>query len=202
MDDPRVIPLDRTLIFIDTNIFVHYKPIDKIPFKDLASNSNIDIIITRFNLDELNKIKDSNNSPVKRTRAKQAISLISSLFPEGDRKTSIISDSIHARLLLSNGNPEYYGLSSNIADNILLATILDYSNQGYKTILLTGDQGMRLSAISREISCIDPEIYKLPEEPSAIEVELRKCKLELEKLKNRQPALSFSEKTPVKLFSS
>ena len=68
MDDPRVIPLDRTLIFIDTNIFVHYKPIDKIPFKDLASNSNIDIIITRFNLDELNKIKDSNNRFIEQYR--------------------------------------------------------------------------------------------------------------------------------------
>ncbi len=148
------------------------------------------MVVTLFNVSELNRIKDSGSGTIKRERAKKALAWIESTFPQGASEKTRIND-IAFSLCTTSGDPHRYKLDGTIKDNILIAILLDKKEQGEKVSFFSHDTGARLLAKTYGIPCIDPTAYLLSEEPDSQAIELRKCKQELEQYKNRIPKLSI-----------
>lgn len=176
-------------LFLDTNIFLHFKSYTDIKWEDIVGTSQYTIVVAPIVIDELDKHKNSSNKKVNK-KAKSTIGK----FAEIVEGTS--TNNLAVKLLVIR--PEeavfnQFGLSKSQQDDSLLATILSYTIQaGDEVILITNDLGPLIRAQSFNIKCIRmPEEYRLEEELDETEKENRQLKQELIGLKNLQPKVLF-----------
>jgi hypothetical protein len=87
--------------------------------------------------------------------------------------------------------PEVQGLDPNDPDDRLVASAIYYeSRYGKKPMIVTGDFGVRFTAEAHEFPLlILPDNLRLPDEPDEKDEELRKLKVENEKLRVQTPRL-------------
>jgi predicted ribonuclease YlaK len=68
--------MESARIFVDTNIFLHYQPIEDIPWKDVVDAEEAVICIAPIVIEELDDKKDSHRLSKIRERARKALQLI------------------------------------------------------------------------------------------------------------------------------
>ena len=178
-------------IFLDTNILLHFRHISELPFKEIVQAQNIEIILTRFNLTELNANKDNpSQTRLLRERAKKMLDYIESLFP-GDKVLGKIND-IPVILQVWDANPSQLDLDSNVKDNTLLIDMLQYQKDGHSVCFICNDTGARKCAQVYGIMGIKlSDEYMLSIEDDPIVLENKRLKQEIAELKNRKPKLKL-----------
>ncbi len=173
-------------IFVDTNIFLHFKALGEISAKEIADEP-FELWIPNKVIAELDKQKDGVDQKLKR-RARTALNLIEKLED--------------GALSLPNGvvlnwyqddpklNWEEKGLNKDISDDLIIATMITFKERfsGDEIGLLSNDTGIRMKIKRHGIRKILPNpMHLLPEEPDLLKKELEELKRAALAEQNRKP---------------
>jgi hypothetical protein len=141
----------------DTNIFLHYQPLDQIPWPKLANATTVDIVLVSQVLRELDD-KKNGESPRLRQRAQRALAQIDAWLPPGALVASI-ADSARLRVRVQEPQ-QIIGLDFAVGDDRIVAAAMELRTEASTpTIVVTGDVGMRFKAEARGLT-----IMRLPEQ--------------------------------------
>lgn len=178
-------------VFIDTNIFLHYRPIDDILWKDVVGAKKVVVCVAPIVVEELDDQKDSHRLTKIRQRARKALQTI---------EQSMVEDNFQIRegvSLQCTGEPDIsfpeHGLRENKNDDNLVASVLSLNRETRDTALLvTGDTGPRIKAASFDIPCMGlPEKYRAQSALSEIEKKNRQLQRKINRLENQLPELEL-----------
>ena len=180
-------------IFIDTNIFLHFQNLEKINWiKDFALDK-CTLVIAPIVIDELDEKKLGNSKIAK--RARKALQKIEEY--SGSEKVEINSN-VLVQILNDKPKIEFYDeneLNFKEQDHRLLASMIKFRSDFKEdnVAIFTNDVGPRIRAKSLNFESLKPnEIYLLPFEDDLKEKEINNLKIELNKLKSRNPVLDLN----------
>ncbi|TPG56353.1 hypothetical protein [Sphingomonas glacialis] len=178
-------------IIIDTNQVLHFQPIDQIDWCALTGCNHCTLVITPILLRELEQKKIFSPSATLKSRAARMIDFLVSKM--------VLPDPIELRpkvtLAFVVQEPAIdfatHQLVREINDDHYIATAIERQNAGRVTLIASNDGGMAMKLRSRAIRVLRlTDALRLPDEVEAGAKELRDAKLEIARLKSRQPKLS------------
>lgn len=174
-----------TYIFLDTNIFIHFKNFEEINWKhELGLNNEFEIVLAPIIIDELDKHKYNQNQKISR-RVKKLLPRIENMIIE--KRITLITKRPF------NSTFEYYNLDKSEQDDCLLATILEFKENERDVIYITNDTGPRLKAGTLNIKSkkINENLIIDNDDDEVIK-ENKKLKNEINEIKNTRPIINFS----------
>jgi hypothetical protein len=182
--------MSGTYVFLDTNIFLHAKPIHEVDWVGLVGEAELTLVTAGIVVDELDVQKDSARSGRIKDRARMALKMIESWDETGSR----IRPGVAAVYLPAPARKAVtsYDLDPERGDDVLLASICAFrrDHAAARFVLVTGDTGPRIKARRLEIECLElPERYRVAD-ADPLEIENRKLQAEIAALKSRAPVLS------------
>jgi rRNA-processing protein FCF1 len=142
------------IIFIDTNILIHFKYFIEIKWNEIVGSETATLIITSTVLKELEKLKyDANNKT--QTRAKKVIKKFDELI-DTKSDTYKINDNIFIRLLNEEPKSKIFvelNLDSSIQDHRIIASAYDYkiNNPSEIVMIISDDILLRLTSKKNSI---------------------------------------------------
>lgn len=181
-------------LFLDTNIYLHYKNFEQLNWAQILSLSEeVTIVVPPITRYEIDKIKDTGTGKVN-SRARNTAKRFREIFLEGkDAKIPIE--------LCEAPKPsdyEIYTLSKEVADNQFVLSALLYAQQHKRSVIVVAaDTNPLLTAKILGLEYLYlPDEYRLQPELSQAEKELFQVKKELEQFKNRKsnPIITFANK--------
>jgi hypothetical protein len=152
------------------------------------------LIVSPVVIRELNRHKDSPTSIKTRERATAALS---KLHEWSDRLSPIfIRNSVQLQFQVQDPTIDFeaFNLSRDIADDHLIASILEYRSESGqdRTALVTADLGLKLKARTQHIPVIQlKSSLRLPEELLPEEKRLRELESEVRRLRYRVPVVKL-----------
>src|SRR6185437_4109588 len=120
MGDP--VEAGTTVVFLDTNILLHFKPVEDIPWPVILTTSAVVVVISRVTIQELDKQKNIHPSSKIRDRARRALKRL-----EGQLEASA-SIGKATTIAYFKGTPSHesmlaQGLEPGWKDDVLVATV-------------------------------------------------------------------------------
>lgn len=190
-------------IFVDTNIFLHFRFFTDINWLDACQDDKCKIIIAPIVIDELDKLKVGTDARSKRARnALQKIeyySEIQSLEIQSNVEIEIINTKPKKKTFTR------YHLNPDEHDNQLIACIIEYQscNKDNNVFLCSYDIGPRLRSKQHGIGILKlPDTYLLPDKDSELDKQIKSLVEENKLLKTKvsKPTLQFeNEKDFIKI---
>jgi len=178
--------------FIDSNSFLHYRMFTDINWNKVTNSSSVLLIVCPAVLRELDQKKFSAYDINIRNRSQQVISKMLEM------KTSKTINKIKKTLdlMFISKEPsidwEKKGLSAQIPDDRIIASILGQKNNFKNIILVTSDIGLTLKASNKGIKCISlPDEYRLNIKKDKKQKEIEKLRNKITVLENRLPILKL-----------
>lgn len=176
-------------LFLDTNIFIHFKNFEDIPWNQIleCNKNDIEIAIAPIVIDELDKHKYNSNAKVA-NRIKKLMPKFNEILSTGNSKglkVQFLDKRPHNEIF------EEYMLDKSQQDDCLLASILSFRNHinlNDKVFYVTNDFGPRIKTRSLNIDLLSISEEYLMENDSSEEQKLKK---ENERLKNLFPKLDI-----------
>lgn len=177
-------------LFLDTNVYLHYKDFEQIDWKTSVCNGDdFTIVVPPIVIREIEKQKDSSRGKIQ-TRAKNVSSKLGGYFLENK-----VSDKIKMITCEDPSDTDFDGLKFNRGtnDDVLILSAIKSGYNKNDIIVISRDIPLLIKAKSNQL-----EYYKMAdgflikEELSEEEKELIATKKELEKYKNRQPKPSVT----------
>lgn len=184
--------MESCAILPDTNLALHFQPIEQIDWNALTGCADCLVVIAPILLRELEKQKTFNKSPALKARATRTIDFLVSKLDEPDP----ISLRPGVTLLFMEHEPVIDFVASNLVrevddDHHIAAALAFQEATGLPIYIASNDGGMALKLRSRPIRSLRlPEELRLPVEVDAEQKELRDTKLELARLKAQKPKLA------------
>ncbi len=177
-------------LFIDTNIILHFTPLDQVDWTEVCGQRSVEILFAPIVIEELDKHKRNTNPRISK-RAKAAIKKIGEIGITG-----IWSENVHITVVTKRPNNGIYAdnsLDKEEQDDRLLATIIDHINtKGADIRLITNDLGPKLKCLSFGIETISlPDKYELKEEDDELTKENNKLKDQINKYRLGIPKLNL-----------
>ncbi len=169
-------------LFLDTNIFLHYRHFEDIPWKTVVCD-DFTLVVAPIVLDELDKHKDREKGKIQK-RAKRVSSLLYEVLMNGKEcKVPIL---YCKEPVPSKEDSEKMDLSTN--DNRLILSALKSEYNISDIIIISGDKGIQFRAASNGLAHILlPDTYRLPPEKTDEEKEIERLKEELKAVTERVP---------------
>lgn len=175
-------------VFIDTNVALHFQRPDQIDWKMLAGSDCVVLVVAPILLKELQEQKIHNPSRKLRERADAFIRWLRQFVREPSRD---VRDGVRWCFVRREPLVDFLanGLSTNVADDRLIASVLDYQPEdGSCVYVATDDIGLEVKLGARAIAVLSlPENLRLPVEPDPIEKENQELRRQL--AQRRMPAL-------------
>jgi hypothetical protein len=185
----------RVTAFLDTNIFLHYQPIEQIDWCSVLKAEAVELIVSPIVVRELDKLKDGPSGAKRaKERARRTLSRLNELWSEG--VVASLREDVAIQYYLREPNIDFdaYSLSRDWNDDQLIASILTFrtENTDNSPYLVTRDVGPRLKAQSHGIQTIRlPETYELQDEPDPAEQRIRELERDLREAQNAIPQLGL-----------
>jgi hypothetical protein len=184
------------IIYLDTNIFLHYQPFTQINWLELVKAESVTIVIPPLIIRELNTQKDSQSKPQIKKRASESIKMLSKLFESGN--PSKITEGVFVYLEDRDPLIDFVAnqLNFNIQDDQLIASILSnkLEEPDQNIVLITSDLGLQLNMKARRVG-IDtlrmPENFRIEDGPDPNQTRIKKLEQENRELKSSTPSLSL-----------
>lgn len=179
--------------FLDTNIFLEFKPITEINWLKELDASKVCLIVTSVVVQELDNHKSGNNSRLKK-KARKWTAFLEKLDVGSD---NAIRQNVTLRLDLSEPNVDTfadYNLSASVADDRLLAKIIEFAkrNEAHNVVVVSDDSAVHLKARGQNLSDSKlSEENRLEHESDPIKKELNELRIENARLRNTQPKLQL-----------
>lgn len=177
-------------LFLDTNIYLHYKDFEQIDWKSLLEDSDdFTVIVPQKIIREIDKQKDQGKDKIK-DRAKKISSKFAKLFLD--------EKSCQVKIQKCN-DPSEHDFDGKIFDHLIDDDwiLLSAIHSGFDMsdiIMVSADNNLLIKAKENNLKYLKlPEEYKLQEELSGNEKEIKSLKAELGKYKNRssKPSITF-----------
>lgn len=176
-------------VFLDTNIYLHAKPVTDIPWRDLLGD-DVQILIPRIAVQELDEQKDTNTKQSTRDRARKTLKQIETWSSPTPLRAGVTIAYHHDE---PNQLPEGFRRERN--DDVLIATILQYqtAHPGERILLISNDTGPRLTAKHHGLTAqaLD-EQHLQPRTPDPIEDENKRLKNQVLELTSASPQLHLT----------
>jgi rRNA-processing protein FCF1 len=176
-----------TYLFVDTNIFLHYKFFIEIPWQTIFRNE-FEIVLAPVVMDELDKHKRHPN-PKTASRAKKVLTKIEEI---NDQPGSYPFRYIYKRP--SQDTFDQYQLDRKEQDDCILAVMLEFKSQhpNDQILLISNDTGPRFRAASLGIEAAKlVEDYLNPTEKTEEQKQIQKLTQEIFVYKNKIPKVSL-----------
>lgn len=179
-------------LFLDTNLFLHYKGYEDIPWKTLLNTKDeITIVIASIILREINGHKDSSKGRVK-NKARKISEKLNSILLKGQQSRVPL---IYCRETpIKDDEKNVFDLTVN--DDRFLINVLHSSFPKEDVFVVSNDTDLLLKAKESGLNILPmDETYRSSEEPTEEEKELKKVKEELERWTNRRssPKVMFAD---------
>ncbi len=183
-------------LFVDTNIFLHYKIFTDIDWAKEFNMKQIKIVITSTTLSELDNKKYESHSKKVRERAEKVLSKIGAILDSD--KPYEFRNGVYLHFLADEPRTDWRKerLDPNSKDDRLMAHILDFirveAMDTRRVSVVSGDTGLRIKAETRNI-----KVRRLSEDlriivsPDPVEKELEEVKKKLSKLQSLLPDLKL-----------
>ena len=171
-------------IVLDSNILLHYKSFEDIPWQEELDCGEITIVLTAMVLEEIDKKKDQEKGKIQK-RAKAVASRIGEILIGGksSKYPVVFVESAYA----TEEERRQYHLDSN--DNQILFDVMKSDLDLGNVIVVSSDNPMLIRAKQRGLKIHKPnDKYLLKEELSKEEKEAQTAIAELTRLKSRLPA--------------
>jgi hypothetical protein len=172
-------------IFLDTNIYLHYKPVEQLSLERFGTDCTL--VVPRVILGELNKHKDTHSSQNIRNRARSVCKIINQWSV-----AKSVSGVFGFEFGIKTSSPQDHGLDSSSCDDRFLSDILEHPAALADKLLITNDSNLCLTAkhLGITVEELDDQ-FKLPIEPDPLEQENARLRRELDQLKNARPQLKI-----------
>ncbi|MCY3762501.1 MAG: hypothetical protein OXH50_14730 [Gemmatimonadetes bacterium] len=178
-------------VFIDANTALHFKRPDQIDWRTLANAIEVVLVAAPVLLRELEEQKIINGSSKLRERAADYIRWLHQFVRHPDTE---VRAGVRWSFLPEEPQLDFTAerLSQTIADDHLIASVLDYTRQSDVSVLVaTADLGLEVKLRSRAIGVLELlDDLRLPAEPDPVELENRNLKRQIARLEARMPKLS------------
>ena len=191
-----IVPDAAAIALPDTNIFLHYVPLDQLDLTDVLSADDIHLLIAPQVLNELDLLKWDHPTAGVRERAREALIRLDRWLasPTELRPGTKISVANSPRDLTFR----HYKLDHRVKDDHIVACALELKHHrpSSRVILITADTGPRLRAAAYSIEALPlPEKYMLPPARDEKRDELLRLQRELNMLRSRAPdmVLTFTD---------
>ncbi|WP_069130088.1 PIN domain-containing protein [Rhodohalobacter halophilus] len=175
-------------IFLDTNVLIHYLPIDEIDWEVFFGKEELCFSIPYTVVQELDNHKYSDKSFLQK-RSRKILSSLRKL----ENGRGAFSDKINVEILIEEHSESIYkpnNLDKTQPDERIIASILNYQkdNPEKDIFLVTGDFSMGLKAkkLGINVKQLNDE-YLLPSSESEEQIELKKLRKENLRLKKLFP---------------
>lgn len=171
---------DVAVIFLDTNILLHFRSLREIDWRALAHAKAVRLMLCSPVLDELDEKK---NEAKTAERAKKAIIQLKEIEAEQGR----VRDSVTLDTAIDDA-----AVSGN-RDAAIIQRVQEYSQQhaGERVSIVSDDHGMSLRCRARGVTCLAlDERWRKPVEDETLQ-KLRKAQQELQRVRNRMPDLQL-----------
>lgn len=192
--DGKVSPAAEILVFPDTNVLLHGKGLEELPFVSIVGEaSSIVVVLTRTVIRELDaqKVKNPNNGlrerATKRARA---------LWRRQKERKWVLRPGVSLSFAQTAAvdNLAQLGLDSSLGDDRIIAEVLSARDAApnQRVIFLSRDTGMLVKAAGLGLEVVefdDEHVLPVPDEQQA---KLRKLQEENERLRSRVPRLSVT----------
>lgn len=178
--------------FIDSNSFLHYRMFTDINWNKIINSSSVLLIVCPAVLRELDQKKFSEYDINIRNRSQQVISKMSKMVTSN--KIHKIKKNLDLMFISSEPSIDWEkeGLSSQIPDDRIIASILEQKNNFKNIILVSSDIGLTLKVSNKGIKCISlPDEYRLNIKKDKKQKEIEKLRDKITVLENRLPVLKL-----------
>lgn len=178
--------------FIDSNSFLHYRMFTDINWNKISNSSSVLLIVCPAVLRELDQKKFSEYDINIRNRSQKVLSKMSKMVTSN--KIHKIKKTLDLMFISSEPSIDWEkeGLSSQIPDDRIIASILEQKNNLKNIILVTSDIGLTLKANAKGIKCISlPDEYRLNIKKDKRQKEIEKLRNKITILENRLPLLKL-----------
>lgn len=182
---------DQAFVFLDTMMYLHWQPVENIPWPDVLGNKAVTIVVPYITVHELDEHKCTHPSQKIRDRAASQLKTIHECITQGRP----LREGVTLKDFKCSIDYDYSasGLDRNWNDDVLIAAILDFKNMNADTrvVLLSNDTGPKLHAHRFGIECIDlDEKYRIPPEEDLVLKENRELKNEILRIQAASPQLA------------
>ena len=171
-------------LFLDTNIFIHFKGFEDIPWKTLLdTDDDITIVLASIIIREIDGHKDSSKGRVK-NKARKISEKLNNILLSGQPSRIPL---VYCKETPIKGNEkDNFDLSVN--DDRFLLNILHSSFPKNDVYVVSNDTDLLLKAKDLELNILRmDDTYRSSEEPTEEEKELKKVKEELARWTARMP---------------
>lgn len=190
-----------TYAFLDTNILLHYKVFEGMPWNSILADDNITFIICQKVFDEIDKHKDGDKTRL-RNRAKTINKYLIS-YLDGNPKSSLDIDFCQNPSKVSTERTDFDTSSS---DEYIVFAAHEFDSKGNRKLIVTGDGGMKLRA--RKVGIETLLIQHMPEfllaqEPTEEEKRIKELEKTIARYTNRcsKPVILFEDETDIISFN-
>ena len=179
-------------LFLDTSVLLHYQSFEDVPWNRLLGVSDaITIVICETVIAEIDKHKDGQRSKL-RDRAKRISRQLSSIFLEGKSSQTPVVFVPYT----SPTEQEAIRYDVNINDNRILLSALHCQYPSTDIVMVSADNNLLIKSQQAGLNIFKMEDqYRLSEEPTNEEKELKNLQQQLASYQNRlsAPILKFHE---------
>jgi hypothetical protein len=182
----------KTAAFVDTNTFLHFRPIPELEWLRILGSNEVTIIIVPIIIRQLDTQKDMNDRKAIRRRAASRLTWIRELLRIG--RHTAIREGVSVRL--EPREPELdlpaYHLSRAVDDDLLLASIIEYRERhpAERVVLVTADIGLMVKASHHNVEVVELlKDARLPEEVDPDEARIRELEQQVRELESSRPDL-------------
>ncbi len=183
-------------IFLDTNILLHFRTLNEINWASIVEQTPVELVFPSIIVREIDKKKIDAPTRRIRDRARVIIGVLKQLRSE--LQFTVGREVIRVNFLPNEPQLDWQALQldSSLNDDRLIASILMLCREEQLPLedvcLISNDFGLQLKAQSRAIRVVElPDSLALDLANDATELELRKAKEELGKLRQQFPKLSL-----------
>jgi hypothetical protein len=179
-------------VFPDTNMFLHYRPVNEIDWCALVKARPVEIKIAPVVPHELEEQRVVHQLRKIRDRASTALKLLQTYLHE-----SQVRDGVTLQFLINEPTAEYAAarnLNLVLADDRLIGAYLLYreANPDVRCIVVTNDLPLTIRLTQRQIEFISlDESLLLPSDPDPLEKKNKQLEAELLRYKSREPDLAI-----------
>ncbi|NJO82065.1 MAG: hypothetical protein HC828_04205 [Blastochloris sp.] len=185
--------------FLDSNILLQFLDYDQIDWPTVLGCTQVCLVLAPVVLSEIDGFKYDQKSPRRQSRSRHVLHKIHQLIVAEDVGAEVaVPQRAGVTLLVLTDSPDmslYIGLEPNVNDDLLIASILQYTatfpaSDPHNIMLVGDDVGCLHKARAQHISTyrLDDHL-RLQDEPSPEQKELQKLRKELAALQIRQPSI-------------
>ncbi len=178
--------------FLDTNIFLEFRPLNEIPWCKELNVTEAWLVVTSVVMRELDKHKSS-NSRRKSKRAQDALRFLENADVSGNHE---ICQNVSLRFERPEPNQhtlDANNLSTSVPDDILIAKAIEFAalNQSHTVAVVSGDFGVRLKARGVNLCVPILDEFRLDPETDPLVKENQELRNELQRLQKSRPNLKI-----------